>query len=61
MPRLPAPGGYVEILDEQLLLGGEAANTANALHSWGVPVRLCGNSLGEGESAERLRAMLEHH
>lgn len=32
--RLPGHGGYVEIDDEVLMLGGEAANTALALQTW---------------------------
>ncbi|MCX7800475.1 MAG: hypothetical protein N2109_09060, partial [Fimbriimonadales bacterium] len=48
VPALPEAGGYVEILEERLLLGGEAANTARHLAAWGVPVALAGNGLGGG-------------
>lgn len=58
VPSLPDPGGYVEILEETLLLGGEAANTARHLASWGVPVGLAGNNLGAGEEGRRLLELL---
>lgn len=58
VPRLPAPGGYVEIGSETILLGGEAANTANALASWGDPVFLTGNGMGEGANGRQLRQLL---
>ena len=53
--HLPAPGGYVEIAEERILLGGEAANTANALHQWGHELIVTGNGLGDG----RLRNMVQ--
>ncbi len=46
VPHMPAAGGYVEITSEDVLLGGEAANTALALRAWGVDVILAGNGLG---------------
>lgn len=55
VPHMPESGGYVEILSEQFLLGGEAANTANALRTWGVDCVLAGNALGRGEPGEQLR------
>lgn len=55
---LPVAGGYVEIEDEQQLLGGEAANTANALSAWGDPVILAGNPLGISEDANLIRESL---
>jgi sugar/nucleoside kinase (ribokinase family) len=58
IPHLPGPGGYVEIEGESLHLGGEAANTANALSAWGDAPILTGNALGEGVDAERLRQLL---
>lgn len=58
VPRLPQPGGYVEITEETLILGGEAANTANALHQWGREIVLAGNSLGNGPEAEMLRSLI---
>lgn len=57
--RLPAPGGYVEIRSERVLLGGEAANTANALTTWGHPALLTGNALGNDAEAETLRGLME--
>ena len=47
---IPEPGGYVEILDEELFLGGEAANTACALHEWGVSIALMPNPIGTDEA-----------
>ena len=58
VPRLPAAGGYVEIDSEISLLGGEASNTANALHSWGDDVLLVGNPLGNSAEAELLARLL---
>jgi sugar/nucleoside kinase (ribokinase family) len=58
VPALPSPGGYVEIESEVDMLGGEAANTANALRTWGFPVLLSGNSLGSGREAGVLRELL---
>lgn len=58
---LPAPGGYVEIESERRYLGGEAANTATALRSWGVPVRLAGNGFGEGPEGDELKDLVEAH
>jgi sugar/nucleoside kinase (ribokinase family) len=51
---LPQPGGYVGIQSEEVFLGGEAANTANALHAWGADLDLAGNILGDGEDADLL-------
>jgi len=58
IPFLPESGGYVEIEEQFDVLGGEAANTANALNSWGVESELWGNSLGDGIEADTLRALL---
>lgn len=58
IPNFPKPGGYVEVTDDRVLLGGEAANTANALKTWGVDVRLEGNRLGAGPSGSLIRALL---
>ena len=55
---LPAPGGYSEVQDEALMLGGEAANTANALNKWGAEVSLIGNDLGCGPDADLLRQLI---
>jgi len=59
VPQLPAPGGYTEVQDEALMLGGEAANTANALVTWGRQVCLAGNSLGSGPDADLLNELLD--
>jgi sugar/nucleoside kinase (ribokinase family) len=58
LPRLPKPGGYVEMLSERVSLGGEAANTAAAIRRWGGDVTLVGNPLGSGEEAELLALLL---
>jgi sugar/nucleoside kinase (ribokinase family) len=57
--RLPPPGGYVEVMEERWMPGGEALNTAIALATWGVHVALVPNALGEDELAEHLLKMLE--
>ena len=54
---LPPPGGYVEILQEQKAIGGEAANTAIALDRWGIRVALVGNPLGEDENGRLVREL----
>jgi sugar/nucleoside kinase (ribokinase family) len=46
VPRIPAPGGYISVESESWRLGGEAANTAFALKSWGADFRFHGNHLG---------------
>lgn len=56
---LPPLGGYAEYHDEQVFLGGEAANTAVALAKWGQEVELVSNAIGSGADAEFLRARLE--
>jgi sugar/nucleoside kinase (ribokinase family) len=52
---LPPPGGYVRILEERRMVGGEAANTAMALTRWGTRVALVGNALGDDEDGRLLR------
>lgn len=59
VPHLPAPGGYTEVEREAVMLGGEAANTANALVNWGRTVALAGNSLGSGPDADLLLELLK--
>lgn len=58
IPKLPQPGGYVEIEAEEAMLGGEAANTAIALTSWGVKVALAGNGTGNDRDGDALREMI---
>lgn len=48
IPTLPSPGGYVEVESEYVMLGGEAANTANVLKGWGADYVLAGNATGVG-------------
>lgn len=57
-PVLPPPGGYIEITEERFLLGGEAANTANALVGWGTETLLCGNAVGMGRDGILLQELL---
>jgi sugar/nucleoside kinase (ribokinase family) len=52
VPLLPSKGHYVEVTEQEILLGGEAANSANALLRWGDPIELYGNCLGEGIDAD---------
>ncbi len=56
--KLPPIGGYVEVDSEALFLGGEAANTASHLHSWGHEVVLLGNGLGSDSDAALLRHLV---
>ncbi len=58
VPSLPSPGGYVEVQSELTLLGGEAANTANALTSWGDEAVLTANPLGLSQDSNLLRTLL---
>jgi sugar/nucleoside kinase (ribokinase family) len=57
----PSPGDYQPVLSEELMLGGEAANTAFALRSWGIEAELFGNPIGRGELSEELRRLLSEH
>ncbi|CAN5644721.1 hypothetical protein BH11ARM2_BH11ARM2_11350 [soil metagenome] len=61
MPRLPTLGGYVEVESERRYLGGEAANTATALRTWGIAVELAGNGYGEGPEGEELQELVLGH
>jgi sugar/nucleoside kinase (ribokinase family) len=58
VPGLPPAGGYVEVVAETDFLGGEAANTANALKLWGIDSQLWGNAEGDSLEAEILRNLL---
>ncbi|HRI44135.1 MAG TPA: carbohydrate kinase family protein [Fimbriimonadaceae bacterium] len=55
---LPRKGGYVEIVEEVRMLGGEAANTALALAHWWRPPVLIGNPIGTGDDADFIRKAL---
>ncbi|MEQ1822004.1 MAG: carbohydrate kinase family protein [Fimbriimonadaceae bacterium] len=60
--HLPKLGGYVSVQSEELRLGGEAANTAFALQSWGAEFQLVGNHSGrrgDSEDWNRLWALLD--
>lgn len=46
VPHIPPPGGYVSIESEHWRLGGEAANTAFALKTWGGEFKFYGNHIG---------------
>lgn len=46
VPFIPQPGGYVSIQSESWRLGGEAANTAFALKTWGGNFKFYGNHIG---------------
>ena len=59
LPNLPAPGGYVEAIDEALALGGEAANTALALAAWGGSPILASNPLGDDADGQDLRERVQ--
>jgi sugar/nucleoside kinase (ribokinase family) len=59
IPTWPKNGGYVEVESESVLLGGEAANTANALQAWQDAPTLVGNPLGVSLEANDIRALLQ--
>lgn len=58
VPSLPALGGYVEVESETRNLGGEAANTAVVLRTWGNEVVLTGNGIGDDADGSFLRENL---
>lgn len=59
--NLPPPGGYVEVLEEKWMPGGEGLNTAIALSTWDVRVALVPNALGEDDVAEHLLHSLQDY
>lgn len=61
VPSLPQQGGYIGITEETDHLGGEAANTAHALITWGAKVDVYTNGIGDGYRADRLRGLIEGH
>lgn len=59
VPRLPQPGGYVEIESSTLSMGGEALNTAMNLQTWGSEYVLVGNGIGHDSAANDLRRLIQ--
>jgi sugar/nucleoside kinase (ribokinase family) len=55
---MPETGGYVEAASEVRMLGGEAANTAYGLRSWGSEVVLACNGIAEDTEGDFLRSEL---
>lgn len=55
LPHLPPRGGYVEVLEETTVLGGEAANTALTLQAWGDSPILASHPLGDDGEGFDLR------
>lgn len=53
--KIPPLGGYVEVEETTMLLGGEAANTAAQLAAFGVECQLIGNAMS-GVDVARLMA-----
>src|SRR5690349_11825679 len=58
LARMPEAGGYVEAISEVRMLGGEAANTAYALRSWGAEVVLAGNGIANDTEGDFVRSEL---
>jgi ribokinase/sulfofructose kinase len=56
--RWPQPGGGAGIEEEAAMIGGEAVNTAFALHQWGLRLAVVANALGEDERSLQLRRLL---
>jgi sugar/nucleoside kinase (ribokinase family) len=54
---LPEPGGYVDVLEALMSVGGEATNTALALQKWGAKVALAGNAIARDSDGEQLLAL----
>ena len=61
LPHLPLDGGYMEIQEDSVALGGEASNTAASLRRWGAQVQLVGNPVGTGHEADLLTSLLDQH
>jgi hypothetical protein len=55
---MPETGRYVEAASEVRMLGGEAANTAYALRSWGAEVVLACNGIAQDTEGDFLRSEL---
>ncbi len=60
IPKLPKPGGYVEISMETEGLGGEAANTALAIMALGGNVKLVSNPVGNDPNGEKIGRLASH-
>lgn len=54
IPEYPEAGGSVGVVDEQVTVGGEAANSCLAWCQWGLKVLLLGVVLGEDARADWL-------
>jgi len=61
VPHLPTPELAVFPTADSYHIGGAAANTAVWLASWGVPVRLAGNTIGCDEYGTELWERLSAH
>ncbi len=59
VPRLPHPGGYVEITSTRIAVGGEAYNTHFSLQKWNRPRQLITNSIGKSFEADIVRKLLQ--
>lgn len=57
--RYPRQGAGAGIIAEGTFIGGEAANCAVALATWGMPTWLGGNVLGDDERGREVLAKLE--
>lgn len=61
VPQLPRAGGYVEAIESQCFLGGEAANTTVALRALDVQARLHSNPIGDDENGHLLDSLMKKH
>ena len=57
----PDPEGYGEINGVHCMTGGEATNSSIVLSRLGVQVKLDGNWLGDDESGQRTKKLLDQH
>ncbi|MBA4294192.1 hypothetical protein C0431_14615 [bacterium] len=58
VPKLPRPGGYVEIAQTEFTLGGEAFNTYFSLRNWNHPTKFIPNSIGTSPEATTINTLL---
>jgi sugar/nucleoside kinase (ribokinase family) len=61
VPHLPTPELAAFPTEDSYHIGGAAANTAVWLASWGIPVRLAGNSIGHDDYGTELWKWLRAH